>query len=86
MKLLDRLLKPINKLPLFMDIQGAIDIFTDSNSNGTAAVISTAEELNIKGKSEPLIMENKELAPKLFNESQIIQNGYQKDEYGWMDG
>jgi branched-chain amino acid aminotransferase len=52
---------------------------------GTAAVISPVGEINYKGQVCSI---NKgktgELAQKLFDELQAIQNGYQKDPYNWV--
>ena len=52
---------------------------------GTAAVISPVGELNYKGQT-CIINNGKtgELAQKLFDELQAIQNGYKKDPYGWV--
>ena len=52
---------------------------------GTAAVISPVGELNYKGRV-CLINNGKtgELAQKLFDELQAIQNGRKKDPYGWV--
>ena len=86
MKLLNQLRKPFNKQSLMMEVQGAIDIFTDSESNGTMVAISPAGELHHKGD---ICTINKSkggaLAQKMFNENQAIQNGYQKDGFEWMD-
>jgi branched-chain amino acid aminotransferase len=52
---------------------------------GTAAVISPVGELNYKGNICTINNgKTGELAKKLFDEIQAIQNGYQKDEYGWV--
>jgi branched-chain amino acid aminotransferase len=52
---------------------------------GTAAVISPVGELNYKGNICTINNgKTGELAQKLFDEIQAIQNGYQKDEYGWV--
>ena len=52
---------------------------------GTAAVISPVGELNYKGQVCTI---NKgktgDLARKLFDELQAIQNGHKKDPYGWV--
>src|SRR5210317_266266 len=52
---------------------------------GTAAVVSPVGEINYKGQVCTI---NKgktgELAQKLFDELQAIQNGYMKDPYGWV--
>ncbi len=52
---------------------------------GTAAVISPVGELNYKGQ---ICTINKgktgDLARKLFDELQAIQNGHKKDPYGWV--
>ena len=52
---------------------------------GTAAVISPVGELNYKGQVCTI---NKgktgNLARKLFDELQAIQNGHKKDPYGWV--
>ncbi len=52
---------------------------------GTAAVISPVGELNYRGRV-CTINEGRTgpLARKLFDELQAIQNGHQKDPYGWV--
>jgi branched-chain amino acid aminotransferase len=52
---------------------------------GTAAVISPVGELNYKGRVCTINNgKTGELAQKLFDELQAIQNGYGKDPYGWV--
>ena len=52
---------------------------------GTAAVISPVGELNYKGQICPVNNgKTGELAQKLFDELQAIQNGFKKDPYGWV--
>ena len=52
---------------------------------GTAAVISPVGELYYKGQT-CTINDGKtgDLAQKLFDELQAIQNGYREDPYGWV--
>ena len=52
---------------------------------GTAAVISPVGEINYKGQICTINNgKTGELAQKLFDELQAIQNGYTKDLYGWV--
>jgi branched-chain amino acid aminotransferase len=52
---------------------------------GTAAVISPVGELNYKGRVCTINNgKTGELAQKLFDELQAIQNGYTKDPYDWV--
>jgi branched-chain amino acid aminotransferase len=52
---------------------------------GTAAVISPVGEINYKGQICTINNgKTGELAQKLFDELQAIQNGYQKDPYNWV--
>ena len=52
---------------------------------GTAAVISPVGELNYKGQICTINNgKTGELARKLFDELQAIQNGHKKDPYGWV--
>lgn len=52
---------------------------------GTATVISPVGEINYKGQICTINNgKTGELAEKLFNELQAIQNGYTKDPYGWV--
>jgi branched-chain amino acid aminotransferase len=52
---------------------------------GTAAVISPVGELNYKGHVCTINNgKTGELAQKLFDELQEIQNGHKKDPYGWV--
>ena len=52
---------------------------------GTAAVISPVGEINYKGQICSINNgKTGELAQKLFDELQAIQNGYQKDPYNWV--
>jgi branched-chain amino acid aminotransferase len=52
---------------------------------GTAAVISPVGEINYKGQVCTINNgKTGELAQKLFDELQAIQNGYTKNSYGWV--
>jgi branched-chain amino acid aminotransferase len=52
---------------------------------GTAAVISPVGELNYKGQICTINHgKTGDLAQKLFDELQAIQNGYKKDSYNWV--
>ncbi|MGW8288060.1 MAG: branched-chain amino acid aminotransferase [Desulfobulbales bacterium] len=52
---------------------------------GTAAVISPVGELNYKGQICTINNgKTGDLAQKLFDELQAIQNGYKKDPYNWV--
>jgi branched-chain amino acid aminotransferase len=52
---------------------------------GTAAVISPVGEINYKGQICTINNgKTGELAQKLFDELQAIQNGYQNDPYNWV--
>lgn len=52
---------------------------------GTAAVISPVGELNYKGRVCTINNgKTGELAQKLFDELQAIQNGQKQDPYGWV--
>jgi len=52
---------------------------------GTAAVISPVGELNYKGRGCTINNgRTGDLAKKLFDELQAIQNGYKKDPYDWV--
>ena len=52
---------------------------------GTAAVISPVGELNYKGQVCTINNgKTGDLARKLFDELQAIQNGHKKDSYGWV--
>jgi len=52
---------------------------------GTAAVVSPVGELNYRGNTCTINNgKTGELAQKLFDEIQALQNGYKADPYGWV--